>query len=126
MAVDGKYVIAMYAIKPIRYGEELTFDYSCVTEDQDEFKNAICLCGSPKCRGSFLTYSGAGAFATVLHSQHHFLARQAIIYRASADRALAPDEHAILKRHGFEPSSKPREGPSAVDTKMDRSRPLVR
>ena len=34
--VKGKYVIAMYATKDIKYGEELTFDYCSVTESRFE------------------------------------------------------------------------------------------
>lgn len=34
--VNGKYVIAMYAIKNIQYGQELTFDYCSVTESKFE------------------------------------------------------------------------------------------
>jgi SET domain-containing protein len=41
---DGKYLIGMYAMKNIEYGEELTFDYSAVTESKLEYKQAYCLC----------------------------------------------------------------------------------
>ena len=34
--VDGKYVIAMFATRDIRFGEELTFDYCSVTENRFE------------------------------------------------------------------------------------------
>jgi len=50
MAVGGKFIIAVYALRDIAFGEELTFDYSSVTEDEVEFRAAICLCGSSKCR----------------------------------------------------------------------------
>ena len=43
-------------------GEELTFDYACVTESEREFKAATCLCGTRACRGSFLAFSGSRAF----------------------------------------------------------------
>ena len=43
---NGKYVIGMYCLKNIKYGEELTFDYYSVTESEHEYRSAICLCGS--------------------------------------------------------------------------------
>ena len=34
----------------VHEGEELTFDYSSVTESEKEFKEAICLCSTRRCR----------------------------------------------------------------------------
>lgn len=31
-AVDGHYQIGIYSVRPIGYGEEITFDYNSVTE----------------------------------------------------------------------------------------------
>lgn len=31
-AVDGQYQIGIYSVRPIAYGEEVTFDYNSVTE----------------------------------------------------------------------------------------------
>lgn len=31
-AVNGKYMIGVYTLRKIEFGEELTFDYCCVTE----------------------------------------------------------------------------------------------
>lgn len=31
-AVDGQYQIGIYSVRPIAYGEEITFDYNSVTE----------------------------------------------------------------------------------------------
>ena len=84
MAVNGKYTINVVTIKPISYGEELTFDYSSVTEDEKEYQNAICLCASANCRGSFLYYAGRGAFTSVLYAKHRFLQRSAILLEACA------------------------------------------
>ena len=36
MVAEGNYTIALYSIKDIKYGEELTFDYCSVTEDKEE------------------------------------------------------------------------------------------
>ena len=51
----------------ILHGEELTFDYACVTESEREFKAATCLCGTRACRGSFLGFSGSRAFMQASH-----------------------------------------------------------
>lgn len=34
-AVNGKYMIGVYTLRKIEFGEELTFDYCCVTEVHD-------------------------------------------------------------------------------------------
>ena len=57
--------IALYTLRKIRKGEELTFDYSCVTESEKEFRAAICLCGTTACRGSFLYFAGSKAYMQV-------------------------------------------------------------
>lgn len=31
-AVDGQYLIGIYSVRPIAYGEEISFDYNSVTE----------------------------------------------------------------------------------------------
>ena len=62
VAHEGRYRICVYALRDIARGEELTFDYSSVTESEEEFKAAICLCGTSACRGAFLSMAGAGAF----------------------------------------------------------------
>lgn len=35
---SGSYVIGMFALKDIQFGEELTWDYSAVTESRLEYK----------------------------------------------------------------------------------------
>jgi SET domain-containing protein len=34
MGVNGQFKISVYTIRPIAFGEELTFDYNSVTESQ--------------------------------------------------------------------------------------------
>lgn len=65
MACGGRLTIAVYTLRHVRPGEELTFDYACVTESEKEFKTAICLCGTRNCRGSFLMFAGSRAFMQV-------------------------------------------------------------
>lgn len=65
MACGGRLTIAVYTLRYVCPGEELTFDYACVTESEKEFRTAICLCGTRNCRGSFLTFAGSRAFMQV-------------------------------------------------------------
>ena len=44
---EGKLSIGVYTNSKIECGEELCWDYSCVTESEKEFLAAICLCSSP-------------------------------------------------------------------------------
>ena len=53
---DGKYNLAMYAIKDISYGEELCFDYCSFTDEKGEYDKANCLCASKLCRGKYLHF----------------------------------------------------------------------
>ena len=50
MACGGRLTIALYTMRQVAFGEELTFDYASVTESEREFRAAICLCGSQLCR----------------------------------------------------------------------------
>ena len=40
MACDGRLTIALYTLRHVAEGEELTFDYSSVTESEKEFRYA--------------------------------------------------------------------------------------
>ena len=51
MAVDvggGRITNALFTTRDIEAGEELSWDYACVTESEPEFRAAICLCASPQ------------------------------------------------------------------------------
>lgn len=65
MTAGERLTIAVFTLRQIRDGEELTFDYSSVTESEKEFKAAVCLCGTTACRGSFLYFAGSKAFMQV-------------------------------------------------------------
>jgi len=46
---NHKYILAMFAIKDIHYGEELSFDYCSFTDEKSEYDKATCLCASKNC-----------------------------------------------------------------------------
>jgi hypothetical protein len=52
-------------LPPPPQGEELTWDYACVTEKEAEVHAAVCLCGAAACRGSFLSLVNAGPYQQV-------------------------------------------------------------
>ncbi|ETO29426.1 huntingtin interacting protein [Reticulomyxa filosa] len=99
MAVHGKFQIAVYAIRDIKHGEELCFDYNSVTEDEKEWEQSICLCGMRNCRNFYLAYAGTGSYTDVLHNKHHFLHRTAALYHAcSKSKPLqAQDQDLFVK-----------------------------
>lgn len=93
--VNGQYVIGMYAMKDINYGEELTFDYCSVTEDHNELKKAFCLCGSKKCRGKYLELIKTKESNTFIEHDHGFLERNKIILRASIEKLTKEDQEIL-------------------------------
>ena len=70
VAVNNKYMVAMYSIRSITKGEELTFDYNAVTASKREFSLAACLCGSVNCRGSFLYLTKTSGYHEVIETDH--------------------------------------------------------
>ncbi|CAG9332609.1 unnamed protein product [Blepharisma stoltei] len=76
---NGRYTIGMYALKPISYLEELTFDYNSFTESRDEHFSSICLCGSSYCRRYYLSLSKN---STNFHPSHNFVHRIGLILRS--------------------------------------------
>ncbi|EAS04619.2 SET domain protein (macronuclear) [Tetrahymena thermophila SB210] len=98
----GNYVIAMFAMHPIEYGEELSFDYMAVTESIQEHKRAICLCGSSKCRGRYLELSNSNIkqFNQILEKIHCFLNRTYTLYIACTEELNEEDEN-ILEQYSF-------------------------
>lgn len=85
MACGGRLTIAVYTLRHVHEGEELSFDYASVTESEKEFRAAICLCGTRSCRGSFLYFSGSRAFQHIMTTRHTMLHRQVLIVRAGSE-----------------------------------------
>ena len=95
----GKLTIAQYATRKIEYGEELCWNYSCVTESEKEYRAAICLCSSTTCKGAFLDFAGSSAFTAVMNRRHNFLDRNAALVRACSE-PVSPEDRVRLATHG--------------------------
>ncbi|KAK9830947.1 hypothetical protein WJX81_000882 [Elliptochloris bilobata] len=91
MACDGRLTIAVYTLRHVAAGEELTFDYASVTESEKEFRSATCLCGTRLCRGSFLYFAGSRAFMQVMLQRHNMLQRQVLLLRATCEPVTDAD-----------------------------------
>jgi hypothetical protein len=100
MSCNGRLTIALYTLRHVHPGEELTFDYSSVTESEKEFKQAICLCGTEKCRGSYLYFTGSKTFMQILLREHNMLHRQVLLARA-AEEPLGHADGARLAKFGL-------------------------
>eukprot|EP00668_Euglena_longa_P031445 GGOE01040647.1.p1 GENE.GGOE01040647.1~~GGOE01040647.1.p1 ORF type:complete len:963 (+),score=216.69 GGOE01040647.1:35-2923(+) len=104
MSVGGQLTLAVYTSRYVHAGEELCWDYACVTESEKEFRAAICLCGSVRCRGSFLYYANSATFVDVMTRRHTFLDRTACIVRAGAE-PLKEEDLELLAEKGFKSST---------------------
>lgn len=101
MAAGGKYSIGMYALRDIECGEELTFDYSSVTDSEKEYMTAVCLCGSYNCRGTYLGLANTNTFDQIIQTEHSFLERIYLIYKAVADPQLKSSQAKLLEENGI-------------------------
>ncbi|KAL0306944.1 UNVERIFIED_CONTAM: Histone-lysine N-methyltransferase ATXR3 [Sesamum radiatum] len=84
-AVDGQYQIGIYSVRPISYGEEITFDYNSVTE---------------VCRGSYLNLTGEGAFQKVLKEHHGLLDRHCLL-EACELNSVSEEDYIELGKAGL-------------------------
>ncbi|MFS8024584.1 putative [histone H3]-lysine(4) N-trimethyltransferase chromatin remodeling SET family [Helianthus anomalus] len=100
-AVDGQYQIGIYSVRPIVYGEEVTFDYNSVTESKEEYEASVCLCGSQVCRGSFLNLTGEGAFQKVLKECHGILNRHQLMLEACESNSVSEEDYIELSKAGL-------------------------
>jgi hypothetical protein len=100
-AVKGNYMIGVYTLRKIEFGEELTFDYCCVTESKDEHDSSVCLCGSQGCKGSYLCYTGPGAYDEVLKEYHGLLDRHNLLLQACTSGRVTQRESEDLKQAGL-------------------------
>ena len=75
----------MFSIKPISFGEELSFNYCSVTESEKEYEAACCLCGTVECSGRFLQLASDKKYLSVMKKYHNFVDRNAMLFLAIAD-----------------------------------------
>ncbi|KAK1304313.1 putative histone-lysine N-methyltransferase ATXR3 [Acorus calamus] len=102
-AVDGQYQIGIYTVRPIAYGEEVTFDYNSVTESKEEYEASVCLCGSQVCRGSYLNLTGEEAFQMVLKESHGLLDRHKLMLEACEKNYVSEEDYIDLAGAGLGP-----------------------
>ncbi|CAH9076634.1 unnamed protein product [Cuscuta epithymum] len=100
-AVDGQYQIGIYSVRPIAFGEEVTFDYNSVTESKDEYEASVCLCGSQVCRGSYLNLTGEGAYQKVIEQYHGILDRHGLLLEACELNSVSEDDYIDLGKAGL-------------------------
>ncbi|XP_075498170.1 LOW QUALITY PROTEIN: histone-lysine N-methyltransferase ATXR3-like [Primulina tabacum] len=100
-AVDGQYQIGIYSVRPIAYGEEITFDYNSVTESKEEYEVSVCLCGNQVCRGSYLNLTGEGAFQKVLKEYHGLLNRHRLMLEACELNSVSEEDYIDLGKAGL-------------------------
>ena len=84
-AIGGEYCVAIRALRDITPGEELTIDYNCVTNSIEEFKAAACLCGSSRCRGSFLYVTSDESVVQVVKRRFTYAHRMGMLLNACCD-----------------------------------------
>eukprot|EP01047_Picozoa_sp_COSAG01_P045584 COSAG01_NODE_4213_length_5235_cov_2.565031_5_plen_744_part_00 len=100
-AIDKRYGVCLYTVRDIEYGEELTIDYSAATEQEDEFRAAVCLCGSCTCRGSFLHFTGLNETQQFMNRYHTIVDRFAQLVLASSNTPLLIPVQGVMNRHGL-------------------------
>ncbi|KAL0444131.1 UNVERIFIED_CONTAM: Histone-lysine N-methyltransferase ATXR3 [Sesamum latifolium] len=100
-AVHGQYQIGIYSVRPIAYGEEITFDYNSVTESKEEYEASVCLCGNQVCRGSYLNLTGEGAFQKVLKEHHGLLDRHSLLLEACELNSVSEEDYIDLGKAGL-------------------------
>ena len=100
-AIGNRYSVCLYTVRKIEYGEELTIDYSAATEQEKEFRAAVCLCGSCSCRGSFLYFTGLNESQQVMNTYHTLVDRFAQMVLACSSNSLLINVQGIMNRHGL-------------------------
>ena len=73
--------MALYTIADVELGRELSYNYHCTTDDQDEYHNSHCLCGAESCETRYLSLA-AGHFDEIMESNNTMLNRFAMLARA--------------------------------------------
>ncbi|MES1922978.1 hypothetical protein MHBO_004510 [Bonamia ostreae] len=100
VASDGVYKIGLYALRDINGGEEITFDYFCRTDNKNEMEEAVCLCGTENCRGSFLIFSEDFS-DLILKKKHNLYDRIIILLKCSLVKKISQNDLQKLKMGRF-------------------------
>ena len=101
VARNGKLTICLTTNRFIHPGEELCMDYYSITSSEVEWRAAICLCGSSKCRGSFLNYATQDDLQQVLNQNCGPLWRYASLLRGCVNKSIVPSDNETLESHGM-------------------------
>lgn len=101
VARNGKLTICLTTNRFIYPGEELCMDYYSITTSEVEWRAAICLCGSVKCRGSFLNYATQDDLQQVLNQNCGPLWRYASLLRGCVNKSIVPSDNETLESHGM-------------------------
>lgn len=96
--------VALHTTRFVDQGEELSYDYSACTSSEREWREAVCLCGAPTCRGSYVELVNADELQQCLNRAHNPLDRLTQLLRASIahhDNVSRETTLATLARHGL-------------------------
>lgn len=116
---DGSISVALHTTRHVAEGDELAYDYSACTSSEREWREAVCLCGAPACRGSYVELVCADELQQCLKRAHGPLYALALLLRASireegsADHAA--NRRAALARHGLGAAFFERDYPSETE-----------
>ena len=97
---EGNLGVALHTTRPIKEGEEMTFDYGACTSSEREWRESICLCGAPTCRGSFVELVAADELQQCLKRAHNPLDAVALLLRACLP-SQSNEYLGTLQQHGF-------------------------
>jgi len=101
VARNGQLTIALTTNRYVHPYEELTMDYSAMTTSDIEWRAAICLCGSPHCRGSFLHYATQEDLQQVLNQNCGPLWRYASLLKSCSTKPFSKADEEAMDRHGI-------------------------
>ena len=70
-----RYALGLFALRSINKGDELTINYQWYSGDVETCKEAICLCGSVNCKGTFIQHKNLQFENHLLNRSHSFVSR---------------------------------------------------